>query len=408
VLLNGSSAAGWKGGVEKAGAYGLSWSVGAGGVSGGGWRFRIASGGTNYDVDATSIPLEPGRWYHVVGTYDANILKLYVDGVLANSNTIGAKTITNSANALTIGVANSTSWAGALDEVSVWSDDLSSTLVTSHYNAGRRTASDLALTTRTAYDGLGRATLASSPRRIRTAFTNDRLGRLTKTMANLRDGSASSAAGDDDVEARFAYDALGELVGACTGKQVWDSSTACDPSSTGDGWSWHYTYDAMGRQSSQVAPVNQSPGPDLNTTAWSYGVTGALSSQCSYVPGGSCTTPARHTDYTYDALGRALTEKTYQGAGTGTLKLSFVRADGADGAQAHAQGRPPPRRARLADPDQLRRLGLKRGHRCPRLHLHPAGPARPGQGWRHRADRLRLGRRRHPGDAPGRQPGQRR
>lgn len=36
-------------------------------------------------------------------------------------------------------------------------------------------------------------------------------------------------------------------------------------------FSWHYGYDAMGRQSSQVAPVNQSAGATaLDTIAWTY------------------------------------------------------------------------------------------------------------------------------------------
>src|SRR5439155_2948366 len=91
----------------------------------------------------------------------------------------------------------------------------------------------------------------------------------------------------------------------------------------------HWTYDLAGHQASQVAPVNTTPGLNpLDMTFWSYDAGGRLTSAADQP---SLIATDRHTDVTYDGVGRTLTAKTYQGAGTGTLKLQTTTTYLGDG-----------------------------------------------------------------------------
>ena len=83
-----------------------------------------------------------------------------------------------------------------------------------HWAAGRRTDTVTALTTRNAYDRLGRVTDAWAPDLVRTKALYDRLGNQVETIANYRDGVTTGGVADDDVRSTFAYDVLGELIGA--------------------------------------------------------------------------------------------------------------------------------------------------------------------------------------------------
>jgi RHS repeat-associated protein len=329
LLLDSSKPANTSfGGVTKTSTYGLGWTTK---ISGGGWRFNLVSGATSFYADSATMAVEPHRWYHLMGTYDGNVMKLYVDGTLVGSNTIGAKTIDNTINSFRLGQWDSTYWTGAIDDVSLYNVGLSS--ATAHYAAGHSTSSDGRLTTRTEYDVLGRPTTETSPRGIRTASTYDRLGRTTSTSANYRDGSPAGAATDDDLTANFAYDALGELLGSCPPQQVYLGG--CAPATSSNAQAWHYTYDAMGHQVTQVPPVNQTLTA-LDSRSWTYDAGGRLTTMCDYAAGGSCATASRHTDTTYDGLGRVLTSKVYAGAGTGSLKLSWTNTWKPDGSQATA------------------------------------------------------------------------
>ena len=51
------------------------------GSSNGNWRFGIGTDG-NYTVVDASQPLNAGDWYHVYGTYDGSVMRLYVNGKL--------------------------------------------------------------------------------------------------------------------------------------------------------------------------------------------------------------------------------------------------------------------------------------------------------------------------------------
>lgn len=319
TLLDASvPASTWKGGVYKSGAYGLGWYAGSG------WRFQIVTGATSRIVTSGGTAAEPGRWYHLVGTYDGDWLRLYVDGTEVGASQIGSFAIDNTSAALRIGQM-SANWDGDLDEVALYRAALNSTAVAGNFAAGRPGGAQ-SLTTRTEFDALGRPAMRTSPRGIRTVAELDRLGRQGASVANYRNGSTSAASGDDDVRSTFAYNALGELLTYCPAKAVFASGCAGGSAVN----AWHTAFDAMGRQVSQVPPVNTTTTA-LDTRAWTYDAGGRLASVIDQSAAGAVN---RHSDYTYDALGRALTEQIYLGAGTGNVELSWTNTYNADGTRA--------------------------------------------------------------------------
>jgi len=86
--------------------------------------FRDPSG-TQHTVNATTN-LVNGVWYHVAGTYDGNELKIYINGYLEGSNTIGNIPVRVSpTKPLKIGWHGSTwQWHGKIDEARVWNKAL--------------------------------------------------------------------------------------------------------------------------------------------------------------------------------------------------------------------------------------------------------------------------------------------
>jgi RHS repeat-associated protein len=181
------------------------------------------------------------------------------------------------------------------------------------------------LTSSMTFDALGRATDRYDPTSTRTHTDFDRLGRTSATILDYVNGTPSGPAGTDDLKSTFAYDTLGEQIGYCTAVQV--QVIGCDPSSGSNAQAWHYTYDALGRMATQVPPVNAT-ATALDTRAWTYETGGRLASVIDRTAGG---TVGRHTDTTYDALGRPTLDKTYQGSGTGTLKLQTTTTYLGDG-----------------------------------------------------------------------------
>jgi len=108
----------------------------------GGWprggSYRIWQGGPNssfqvlfFDlgwletcVASPEITLQTNRWYHLAGTYDGNMIKLYLDGVLQASRNIGSVPVGN-AEPLYLGYHDETGWNyylnGSLDEAAIYS-----------------------------------------------------------------------------------------------------------------------------------------------------------------------------------------------------------------------------------------------------------------------------------------------
>ena len=187
------------------------------------------------------------------------------------------------------------------------------------------------LTTTTAYDDLGRATSAVDPRGVTTAATYDRLGRTTKTILNYVNGTPTDGPTvDDDAESRFAYNAVGEMVGFCSAAQV--LAAACDATNPTSVYAWHYEFDALGRMTKQVPPDNATL-TDLDTTLWSYETGGRLGATCTVAPGTtSCTASGSHrrTTFAYDDLGRETTGSVYSGSSAGTLRTTTTTTYNAD------------------------------------------------------------------------------
>lgn len=83
-----------------------------------------------------------GAWHHAVGTFDNGVMKLYVDGVLAGSQTVGQASLYY--GWWRVGYDNNNSWSGGgatqtgmvVDEAAVYPYALTADQVLAHYNAG--------------------------------------------------------------------------------------------------------------------------------------------------------------------------------------------------------------------------------------------------------------------------------
>jgi RHS repeat-associated protein len=222
-------------------------------------------------------------------------------------------------------------FVGEIDEVSAYTADISGATAAAHLAAGRRPSTDTttALTTRNAYDRLGRLTDAWAPDLVRTKATYDRLGNQTETIANYRDGLTTGGTAADDVRSTFAYDVLGELIGYCPAEEVMAGD--CTPSDSNEAQAWHYAFDAMGRQILTIPPVNTT-AVALTTEQVVYEPGGRIEKTCRYpalvLPSvGACGDPAsRQVKFTYDDLGRILTQETWDRGPSDPESLEFTKS----------------------------------------------------------------------------------
>ena len=99
------------------------------------FRFRITAGGADVNVGDTSTHLL-NTWYNVVGTYDGSNIRIYVNGVLKNTQ---AQTGTLATNAVTakIGTFQGTNYnlTGRIANVSVYNRTFSAAEIQQNYNA---------------------------------------------------------------------------------------------------------------------------------------------------------------------------------------------------------------------------------------------------------------------------------
>ena len=101
--------------------------------------FNRFNGTTQYTLQSTVIPIN--TWKHFVFTRKANSTKIYVDGVLVASDTNSAVTAYNVNCKPRIGSREQTGlWRLAnntkIDELNIWTKELTSTEVTDLYNLG--------------------------------------------------------------------------------------------------------------------------------------------------------------------------------------------------------------------------------------------------------------------------------
>ena len=297
----------------------------------------VISGSTLTTMSASaSAALNDGRWHHLILTRGASVWAMTLDGssqtLTSNASSPGTPGAGFSIGALADGTR---ALAADVDEVSVYTADISGSTAASHWAAGRRTDAVTALTSRTAFDRLGRATDTWAPDLVRTKAVYDRLGHQTATTLNYRDGTTTGGTADDDVTSTFAYDVLGEQTGYCPAVQV--KAGGCDPTSASNAQAWHYVFDDLGRQVKTIRPVN-SIATALATSETVYEAGGHTAQTCTYPAGGTCGTyNSRHVDFTYDDLGRILTQKTWDRAASpaaDTLKFTKTLTWNADSTPA--------------------------------------------------------------------------
>jgi RHS repeat-associated protein len=316
--------------------------VASNGTSAASWGIAIDSSGdaagftqnAGFTTLSSTKVVTDGAWHEIILTRTGSTWAMTVDGsaqTLSNNTTSpGTPGAGFSIGAWSDGTRLFT---GEADEVSVYITDISGSTATAHWSAGRRTDTTTALTTRNAYDRLGRVTDAWAPDLVRTKAVYDRLGDQTETWANYRNGVTTGGTADDDIRSTYAYDVAGELIGYCPAVQV--KLGSCDPTNAGNVQAWHYVFDALGRQTKTIPPVNQSVAA-LTTSETVYESGGHIGETCQYPAGTSCgSVNSRHLNFTYDNLGRPLTKKTWDRAGAGdVLKFTKTLTWNADGSPA--------------------------------------------------------------------------
>ena len=89
------------------------------------------------DVFTAAIPTT--TWSHVVGTYNGSTVRIYLNGVLAQSFSYSA-VLVHAVTPLKIGDASGTGnyhWPGGLDDVAVYNTALSATTIQNHFRCGQ-------------------------------------------------------------------------------------------------------------------------------------------------------------------------------------------------------------------------------------------------------------------------------
>jgi hypothetical protein len=130
----------WYGGMQKSGAYELGWQGWTDG-----WTFQIFESGTRYYVDSINVYMPQGEWHYVVGAYDGQTLRIFIDGQLAASKIVGSRTVTTNNNAFQIGISESKYWNGTIDEVRISNVSRSVAWIQTNYNNQKDPATFLAI-----------------------------------------------------------------------------------------------------------------------------------------------------------------------------------------------------------------------------------------------------------------------
>lgn len=98
--------------------------------------FALVVGGTNYDVIADG-PIPMNAWTLLIGTYDGETARLYVNGTLAKSNADPSGPIDATSEPLYLGPALTSNhhFDGKLDEVAIFSRALSASEILAYYQS---------------------------------------------------------------------------------------------------------------------------------------------------------------------------------------------------------------------------------------------------------------------------------
>ncbi len=121
-----------------------------------GWNFRTYNqNGTTPAVNITGGPVPvAGQWYHVVATWDGNVGRVYVNGVLSATSDPTTFVATMDA-AFTVGARSDGNfvWSGAADEVACYASVLSDAQILAHYQNGMDASRTTPYATLVANDG---------------------------------------------------------------------------------------------------------------------------------------------------------------------------------------------------------------------------------------------------------------
>lgn len=104
---------------------------------GGTFKFMDSSEGDSCQISLADFTL--ATWYHVVVTYAAGVVKLYVNGSYVGTDNTTNTSIPNTTGYFSIGRVEkyaSNYYDGLIDEVGIWSRELTSGEVTTLYNSG--------------------------------------------------------------------------------------------------------------------------------------------------------------------------------------------------------------------------------------------------------------------------------
>jgi hypothetical protein len=114
-----------------------------GGTGGSGWSMYVTNSrqlwwglkeGSAAETSVKVGSLNANTVYHAVGTYDGNVLRLYLNGSQVATKTVGAKTLNTTASVFT-GKTDTTAGV-TVDELALYSGALSATRVQAHHTAG--------------------------------------------------------------------------------------------------------------------------------------------------------------------------------------------------------------------------------------------------------------------------------
>jgi len=114
-------------------------------LSNGSTEVRIRDSDVNYDANVPAGTITAGQWYHLVGTYDGEYVRSYVNGDLVENGANNPKAHTGDIDTsiASVYISHPTSYPfnGIIDEVRIYNRALSAEEVKYHYNRGGPVAS---------------------------------------------------------------------------------------------------------------------------------------------------------------------------------------------------------------------------------------------------------------------------
>jgi len=99
------------------------------------WHYRNTA--NQFKSVGSATTFNDGQWHHVMGVNDGTNLKIYIDGVLNNSNTNGSSGIVGTSDSR-IGARfnNANHYEGNIDEFAIWDSDQSANISSIYSSSG--------------------------------------------------------------------------------------------------------------------------------------------------------------------------------------------------------------------------------------------------------------------------------